>query len=247
MLMKTKALVLREVSYKESDRILTLLTQERGKLSANARGSRKKGSAIAAGTQLLCWSELVLSETRGRWSVKEAAVERQFRGMRAELERFALGCYFAEAAQVLALEELPTPELLSLTLNSLHVLDKKPELPLALVKTVFEWRCMCASGYEPQLEGCALCGAPEPEQPRFHPLEGMLHCAACRPAEDSMPLSPAALAALRQIVYGDPKKIFSFRLDGEGMKQLGKISEHYMLLQLDRGFGTLDFYRQLSI
>ena len=160
MLMKTKALVLREVSYKESDRILTLLTQERGKLSANARGSRKKGSAIAAGTQLLCWSELVLSETRGRWSVKEAAVERQFRGMRAELERFALGCYFAEAAQVLALEELPTPELLSLTLNSLHVLDKKPELPLALVKTVFEWRCMCASGYEPQLEGCALCGAP---------------------------------------------------------------------------------------
>ena len=128
-----------------------------------------------------------------------------------------------------------------------ELLDKKPELPLALVKTVFEWRCMCASGYEPQLEGCALCGAPEPEQPRFHPLEGMLHCAACRPAEDSMPLSPAALAALRQIVYGDPKKIFSFRLDGESLKQLGKISERYMLLQLDRGFGTLDFYKQLSI
>ena len=61
------------------------------------------------------------------------------------------------------------------------------------------------------------------------------------------PFSPAALAALRQIVYGDPKKIFSFRLDGESLKQLGKISEHYMLLQLDRGFGTLDFYRQLSI
>lgn len=62
-----------------------------------------------------------------------------------------------------------------------------------------------------------------------------------------MPLSPAALAALRQIVYGDPKKIFSFRLDGESLKQLGKISERYMLLQLDRGFGTLDFYKQLSI
>lgn len=247
MLMKTKALILREVSYKESDRMLTLLTQERGKMSVSARGSRKKGSPIAAGTQLLCWSELVLYEYRGRWSVKEAAVERQFRGMRVELERFSLGCYFAEAAQTLALEDLPAPDLLSLILNSLHVLDKKPELPLSLIKTVFEWRCMCAAGYEPQLGGCALCGAPEPEQPRFQPLEGILHCEACRPEGDSMPLSPAALAALRRIVYGDPKKLFSFRLDEASLAQLAEISERYMLLQLDRGFGTLDFYKQLSI
>ena len=247
MLMKTKALVLRDVSYKESDRMLTLLTQDRGKMSASARGSRKKGSPIAAGTQLLCWSELVLYEYRGRWSVKEAAVERQFRGVRLDLERFALGCYFAETAQTLALEDLPAPDLLSLLLNSLHVLDKKPELPLPLVKTVFEWRCMCAAGYEPQVEVCARCGAPEPEQPRFHPLEGLLYCKACRPEEDSAPLSPAALAALRRIVCADPKKLFSFRLDGASLHQLEALSERYLLLQLDRGFGTLDFYKQLSI
>ena len=42
MLMKTKALVLRDVSYKESDRMLTLLTQDRGKMSASARGSRTR-------------------------------------------------------------------------------------------------------------------------------------------------------------------------------------------------------------
>ena len=45
----TKALVLRSVDYKESDKILTLLTQDRGKVTASARGSRKKGSPIAAG------------------------------------------------------------------------------------------------------------------------------------------------------------------------------------------------------
>ena len=49
----TKALVLRGVDYKESDKILTLLTQDQGKLTAAARGCRKKGSAIAAGCQLL--------------------------------------------------------------------------------------------------------------------------------------------------------------------------------------------------
>ena len=56
----TKALVLRSVDYKESDKILTLLTQDMGKVTASARGSRKKGSPIAAGCQLLCWSEMVL-------------------------------------------------------------------------------------------------------------------------------------------------------------------------------------------
>ena len=43
MHMRTKALVLRAVDYKESDKILTLLTQESGKLTASARGCRKKG------------------------------------------------------------------------------------------------------------------------------------------------------------------------------------------------------------
>ena len=96
MHMRTKALVLRETAYKESDKILTLLTQEAGKLTASARGCRKKGSAIAAGCQLLVWSDLVLYEYRGRWTVQEVAVEREFRGMRQDLVKFALGCYGAE-------------------------------------------------------------------------------------------------------------------------------------------------------
>ena len=53
MHMRTKALVLRAVDYKESDKILTLLPQERGKLTASARGCRKKGSTVAAGLQQL--------------------------------------------------------------------------------------------------------------------------------------------------------------------------------------------------
>ena len=80
MHMRTKVLVLRETAYKESDKILTLLTQEAGKLTASGRGCRKKGSPIAAGCQLLVWSDMVLYEHRGRWAVQEAAVEREFRG-----------------------------------------------------------------------------------------------------------------------------------------------------------------------
>ena len=246
----TKALVLRGVDYKESDKILTLFTQEQGKLTASARGCRKKGSAVAAGCQLLAWSEMVLYDYQGRWSVKEAAAERLFEGVRNDIQRLALGCYFAEAAELLAVEGEPAPELLSLTLNSLHALDQMQDKPLSLVKAAFEWKAMALAGYEPLIGGCGVCGAESPEEPRFHLREGVLHCAKCREGVGegiSMPLSQPALAALRYIIHGDPRRLFSFRLEGEPLKQLADTAEAYLYTQLERGFSTLDYYKNLSI
>lgn len=220
----TKALVLRTVDYKESDKILTLFTREQGKLTASARGCRKKGSAIAAGCQLLAWSEMVVYDYQGRWSVKEAATQRLFRGVLGDIERLALGCYFAEVAELLAVEGEPAPELLSLTLNSLHALDQMPDKPLPLVKAAFEWKAMALAGYEPLLEEGKVCG------------EGV-----------SMPLSPSALAAVAHIVHGDPKRLFSFQL-GEGpLKELADTAEAYLHAQLERGFSTLDYYKSLTL
>jgi len=248
MHMVTQALVLREVNYKESDKILTVLTRDNGKMTLSARGCRKKGSAIAAASQLLVWSEMTLYEYQGRWAVKEANTDRDFSGMRADLEKLALGCYFAEMAELLTVEDVPAPELLSLLLNSLHALDKMDK-PAALVKAAFELKVMCLAGYEPILDTCAICGE-EPEQPLFNLSEGVPHCAACREEVGegiSMPLTPAALAAMRHVAYGDPKRLFSFQLDEQSLQQMGDTCEAYVLTQLERGFSTLDFYKQMTL
>ena len=245
----TKALVLRSVDYKESDKILTLFTQEMGKVTASARGSRKKGSPIAAGCQLLCWSEMVLYEHQGRWGVKEAATERQFRGVRDDLDKLALACYFSEVTELLAVEDMPSLELLSLMLNSLHALDKMGK-PLSLVKAAFELKAMCLAGYEPLLDGCVVCGAEPPEEPRFHLKEGVLHCAQCRNEVGegiSMPLNSQALEAMRYVAYGDPKRLFSFQLDAASQSRMADACEAFLAAQLERGFRTLDFYKQLKL
>ena len=223
MHMTTKVLVLRSVDYKESDKILTLFTQDQGKLTASARGIRKKGSAIAAGCQLLAWSEMVLYDFQGRWSVKEAATERLFRGVRDDIERLALGCYFAEVAELLAVEGEENPGLLSLTLNSLHALDKLPDKPLHLVKAAFEWKAIALAGYEPLIDGGHVRG------------EGF-----------SITLPPPAIAALEHILRGDPKRLFSFRMEGAALKQLASAAEGYLCAQLERGFSTLDYYKSLE-
>lgn len=243
----TRALVVRSVDYKDSDKILTLLTPDMGKLSAGARGCRKKGSAIAAACQLLCWSELVLSDRGGKWSVSEASTLREFLGVRRDLDKLALACYFAEMAEVLSVEGMPSPGLLSLTLNSLHALERL-DRPPEQIKAVFELKAMCLAGYEPLIEGCALCGEENPEQAWFHLREGVLCCARCRESGDGwVPLTPGMLAAMRHVVYGDDKRLFSFRLGGEDLGALSRLTEDYVQTQLERGFGTLDFYHQMKI
>ena len=234
MHLTTNALVLREVNYKESDKILTLLTEQEGKLTVSARGCRKKGSAIAAACQLLVWGEFTLYEFREMWSVKETASERLFDGIRADLEKLSLASYLAEVTEALAEEGQPDPGLLAVTLNCLHALDKLPASPVQ-VKAAFEWRAMALAGYEPQLERCGVCFREQPLEPHIHLGEGV-----------SMPLTPSSLAALRHIVWGPRKRLLSFRLDGEGMKRLGDAAEAYLMTRLERGFRTLDFYKSIT-
>ena len=249
MHLTTKALVLREVNYKEADKILTALTADEGKMTVSARGVRRKSGATAAACQQLCWGEFTLYEYQGRWAVKEAAAERRFEGVRGDLEKLALASYFAEVTETLAEEGQPEPELLSLTLNSLHALDKL-SLPPTQVKTAFEWKAMALAGYEPMTDGCAVCGREPPESPQIPRGEGVVHCAPCREEVGegiSMPLSPSALAALRHIVGGDPKRLFSFRVDEASLSQLAQASEAYLMTRLERGFRTLDFYKTLTL
>lgn len=249
MHLTTTALVLREVDYKESDKILTVLTPEQGKLTLSARGMRKKRDATAAACQLLIWGEFTLSEYRGRWTVREACALRHFEGVRGDLDKLALASYFAEVTETLAEEGQSEPELLSLTLNCLHALDRL-DTPLAQVKAAFEWRAMAVAGYEPLADGCAVCGCPQPQDPRIHLGEGVVHCAPCRDGLGdgiSMPLTPAALAALRHVVGGQAKRLLSFRLDPGSLKQLGDASEAYLMTRLERGFRTLDFYKSLTM
>lgn len=248
MHLTTNALVLREVNYKESDKILTLLTEEEGKLTVSAHGCRKKGSPIAAACQLLAWGEFTLYEFNGLWSVKETASERLFDGIRGDLDKVALASYIVEVTETLAEEGQPEPGLLAVTLNCLHALDKL-NVPLSQVKTAFEWRAMALAGYEPQIERCGVCGRPEPKEPHIHLGEGTLHCASCRSKLGegvSMPLTTAALAALRHITWGPRKRLLAFRLDADGLRRLSQASEAYLMTRLERGFRTLDFYKRLS-
>lgn len=247
MHMTTTGIVLREVNYKESDKILTVLTRDGGKLTVNARGCRRKNSPIAAPSQLLCYSELTLYEYQSRWSLKEGEILREWRGVRGDLDQLSLATWFAELTEALTAEDVPAPELLRLLLNSLYALDELQK-PLKLVKAAFELKMMALAGYEPMLMCCAVCGG-EVSEPRFHLSQGALHCPHCREKLGpgiSMPLDAPALAAMRHVLYGEEKKLFSFRIPESSLNKMSAVTEAYVLTQLERGFRSLDFYKQMQ-
>ena len=241
----TKALVLREVRYKEADRILTLLSESDGKITAKARGALRKSSRTGAATQQLVWAEMTLFGNRGKWTVNEASVIEDFTGLREDIEAFALGCYIAECLEALSVEDEPDGALLQLGLNALYALSRGLYAP-EKIKAAFELRLMCVSGYEPDLTACGACGR-EPEQPVLSLRDGRVYCAACPHGGDAVPLCPASLAAMRYIASAPAKKLFSFSLEGEAAERLSRAAEAYLLRQTERRFGTLDYYKQIRI
>ena len=247
MFKTTRALVLRQVPYKEADKILTVLTRDEGKLTVKARGALRKGSRAGAAAQELCYSEMTLFFNRGKWTLNEASTIEQFLPLRNALDKLALGSYFAELLEAVTDEDSPNPELLQLGLNSLYALSSG-QYDMLLVKAVFELRLMCLSGYEPMLEGCVSCGR-EPEDALFSLAGGGIHCRGCAPGARgiSLPLGQEALSAMRFVVTAPPKRILSFTLSPEGLRQLGDVCEAYLLAQLERGFGALDYWKSVHV
>lgn len=243
MFLKTDGLVVRQVNYKDNDQILTVLTKEHGLMTLKARGVRSRSSRLKGACQLLAYSEFTIFENRGFHTIDEANAIQMFPELRTDIELLSLASYFAQVAEVLSQEDMPNPELLSLTLNAFYALCRRLCTP-ELVKAAFELRAACLGGYTPELSGCAVCGDPEPD--RFDVRGGILCCASCSAGEGlRLPVSPGSLAAMRYLVSCDAKRLFSFRLEGRAVKELCDLAETYLQTQLERGFYTLDFYKSL--
>ena len=245
MHLKTEGLILRQTDWKETDRILNVLTRDRGKMTFRARGVRSRRSRLAGSCQFLCYSEFTLFENRGGYVVDEAVPIEMFTELRQDVELVSLAAYFAPAAEGVAQEDCPNPELLSLCLNAMYALGKLQK-PQALVKAAFELRCACLAGYTPMLDRCPVCASESPD--RFHLSEGCAVCAGCQqelPEGLRLPLSPGMLGAMRYIVECPPAKLFSFRLGEENLQSLSGLTESYLMTQFERSFSALDFYKSL--
>ena len=129
----------------EYDRRLCLLTLERGKISAFARGARRPKSALMAGSRQFTFGKFALYEGRNSYTVRNVEVKAYFEELAADPERACYGFYFLELAEFYTRENADEAVVLKLLYQALRALSNE-YLPNPLVRAVFELKIMMLNG-----------------------------------------------------------------------------------------------------
>ncbi len=242
MLIKMNALVIKEQTVGESDKLLTLLTAEEGIIKAFVRRAKNLKNSNSSATSLLSYSRLSIYKGRDKYIIDDATPIEIFFGLRTDISSLSLAQYFCELAVILVQDHSDSTEYLRLILNSISFLCKGEKDPL-MIKAITELRLLSSCGFMPNVVACSDCACYENEE--WHFIRGQIYCKDC--VSKNYGFNQSVLTAIRYIVYSDFKKIYSFNLNGrDNILKLCKISEEYCLETIGRVPMTLDFFKTVS-
>jgi DNA repair protein RecO (recombination protein O) len=179
---QSRAIVLNLVEFSESSYIVTLFTEDFGKISAMAKGARRRTSSFASALDLLsiCRVVFIPKSSDVLALLTEAALEKPFRSSLRCLKRLYAGYYVAEFTAAITEDRDPNPELFRILLRALNSLDKDGSISAELIR--FELRAIKVLGHLPLLRACSECGVEVTDESRvpFSPMAGGVLCPECR-------------------------------------------------------------------
>lgn len=212
-----RGVVLRSRALGEKDRVLVLLTEEGGKISASARGARNPKSKLAALAQPFTLARFLIAKGRSLDIVSQAEIENAHTHLAGDLIKTAWASYFCELCDAIP-EHLPDPELFELLCVALSTLDAAENADQAeIVGRWFEAKYLAHLGYEPILGRCVACetkltvAADDTQQIiAFSPALGGTLCRACTARDGArLNVKVSALRALRQLERADTPPLAS--------------------------------------
>jgi len=157
---KSRAIVLKVIEFSETSCVLTLFTEDFGKIGALAKGARRPKGPFEGALDLLALVRIVfLHKTSDALDLlTEAKLERRFRSAQRDLGRLYAGYYVAELLTELTEAGDPHRELFQAADATLSALDDGA--PLAKTVLRFELVALREAGHLPSLDQCAICGRP---------------------------------------------------------------------------------------
>jgi DNA repair protein RecO (recombination protein O) len=194
---QTEAIVIKRTKLGEADRILTLYTPGYGKVRAVAKGSRRTTSKLGGHVELLTHSTLLLASGRNLDIITQAQTINSFMPLKEDLQLMSCGLYISELIDAFTEEDEESQQVFMLLRDTLDQLSQG--LKSDTVLRYFEIHLLELTGYRPQLQQCANCGAPlRPVQNYFSSSQGGALCSDCSYEEPIvLPLSLNALKVLR--------------------------------------------------
>lgn len=141
-------MILKQAPIGEYDRRICLLTKEKGKISAFARGARKPGNRLAAASNPFSFGTFKLYAGRNSYTVSDADIQNYFEDLMTDYMGACYGMYFAEVADYYTRENNDERDMLKLLYQSLRALCA-PALPNALIQCIYELKAIAVNGEFP--------------------------------------------------------------------------------------------------
>lgn len=235
-LIKVKGIVIKEVTYRDNDKIITILTDSLGKVSAIAKGAKKSNSPYLASSQFLVYSEFVLYQNTSYFYLNSASVINTFYNIRVDLDKLDMAFNMTKLINMVTDENQDTEKILKLFLNTLYVIDKYNKNP-KMVSTTFEIKLFTLLGFAPNVDRCNKCQKELLNSNinfiYYDYISNIFLCEECANDIDQrrvVKLSTSTFIAIVFVIRSDIKKIFSFELkDYNDFEKFGQAFTDTML------------------
>jgi len=192
---REQGVVLRTHRLGEADKIVVLMTEGRGKVRAVAKGVRKTKSKFGARLEPTSHVALQLYEGRELDIVTQAETIDHLGALREDLDRLTRATVLLEAVDAIAQERAVDARLYTMLVGALRTLAARDH---PLVVPGFFLKLLAHEGFQPRVDGCAVCDIEVPLV-AFDLEEGGLLCQAHRKGQA---VTPDAVALLRQVLTG---------------------------------------------
>ena len=224
-IIKTKGLIISESKMGDYDKMVTILTPS-GKIGCAARGARRPKSLLMAGTQFFCFGEYLIFKGNNSYSINSCDTIEVFYNLRTDLDKLNYAAQVCKIIDKVTFENQSTYKILQLALNTLYTISETNK-NLELIFSVFRIRLLCLLGFMPKVNGCTNCGSKE-KIAYFSIVDNGFKCAECgRSDKSAISINPTTADAIRYIIVSPAKKIFSFELPEESLRELSLVSKIY--------------------
>jgi DNA repair protein RecO (recombination protein O) len=244
-LYRLSAVVLKRRDMGEADRLLTVFTRDRGKLTLLAKGVRKPASRKAGHIEPFTHVDLLVAKGHNMDLVTQAETIRAHRRLREDLWRSAWAYYVAEMVDAFTQEDDPNAPMFDLLLETLDRLDQSPQPVLAV--RYAELHLMGLAGLQPQLFRCVHCDQLLKPETNYFSLErgGVLCPAHGENQVDAMALPLPVLKVLRFMQTRPWEQVAQLQLGPQASRELEAILGRYILYHLEHSLRSTTFLEKL--
>ncbi|MCG2685931.1 DNA repair protein RecO [Candidatus Parcubacteria bacterium] len=245
-----EGVILRSWDYSEADRVLSVLTKNRGKISVIAKGVRKPTSKRSGSLQLLNHITLSLAEGKNWDVITEVESLSTFDKIGASLEKVGLGYLVAEVTDKFLQEGQGNYRVFRLVLMTLGRLDQRKMREAGLAMNFFKSQFLSELGFRPRLVTCVSCGVPTASYPMilFSATEGGAVCPTCRSRESSegKEMTKVVLKTLIELENKPWQDARRLRRGAAAIQEAGETLDYYMEWLLDRRIRSQEFIERID-